>query len=630
MTVGLMSPGIEVREIDLTTIIPSVSTTEGALAGTFRWGPVNEPILVTSEVELVKRFGKPKLNWNVETFFVAADFLSYTDALYISRASDGAKSFGEVFDSTSNSDLKVFESIYPGDMGNAIEIHVMDQAGFYNGNPNVLLSVATVVGFNINDQVSQVTSGGTVTGVIESIDVTNKILEIRITSTVVKQFIRDALITHVPTSTTFVPFDIGVADYTVFVDRAPVLGDYHVLVVDVTGAFTGVPGAILEKYQDLSTDPNAKTDDGTSLYFINAINRSSQYIQIPETLDNQAGWPNFFSGYQSIRLSGGTDGNGEETISAGVLQDAWMVFESAEDIDISIILAGKARPAIQATGANHTYMANWLIDNIAHRRKDVVVCVSPNKETVVNNVGSELQDITVFKTGRYPGSQVGVQVGITSSSYAIVDSGYKYRYDKYNDAYVWVPLNGDIGGLLARTDDTNDPWWSPAGYNRGIIKNVVKLAYNPTRTSERDQLYKMGVNPVFVQVGIGPMLFGDKTALMKPSAFDRINVRRLFIVLEKAIAKASRYFLFEFNDAFTRAQFVNTVEPYLRDIQGRRGIYDFHVVCNETNNTPEVIDRNEFIGDIYIKPARSINFIQLNFIAVRTGVEFSEIIGKTG
>jgi len=208
-----------------------------------------------------------------------------------------------------------------------------------------------------------------------------------------------------------------------------------------------------------------------------------------------------------------------------------------------------------------------------------------------------------------------------------MDSGYKYQYDKYNDVYRYVPFNGDVAGLAVRTDDTRDPWFSPAGYNRGIIKNIVKLPYNP-RQADRDVLYKSDINPIVNFPGQGTILFGDKTLLGKPSAFDRINVRRLFIVLEKAIATAAKFSLFELNDEFTRAQFKNLVEPFLRDVQGRRGIYDFAVICDGTNNTGEVIDRNEFIADIYIKPAKSINFIQLNFVAVRTGVEFSEIIGK--
>ena len=222
---------------------------------------------------------------------------------------------------------------------------------------------------------------------------------------------------------------------------------------------------------------------------------------------------------------------------------------------------------------------------------------------------------------------VSFRNNLRSTSYAVMDSGYKYMYDRYNDLYRWIPLNGDVAGLCVRTDNTNDPWWSPAGLNRGQIKNLVKLAYNP-RKADRDTLYKAGINPVVTFPGQGTILFGDKTLLNKPSAFDRINVRRLFIVLEKAIATASKFTLFEFNDAFTRAQFKSLVVPYLREVQGRRGITDFLVVCDDTNNTPDIIDRNEFVGDIYIKPARSINFIQLNFVAVRTGVAFSEVVGQ--
>lgn len=241
--------------------------------------------------------------------------------------------------------------------------------------------------------------------------------------------------------------------------------------------------------------------------------------------------------------------------------------------------------------------------------------MSPQNSDVVNNVGSELSSVTTFRNN------------LRSTSYAVLDSGYKYQYDKYNDIYRWVPLNGDVAGLCVVTDTQRDPWWSPAGFNRGQIKNIIKLAYNP-KQADRDVLYPAGVNPVVTFPGQGTILYGDKTLLAKPSAFDRINVRRLFIVLEKAIATASKFTLFEFNDAFTRSQFVSLVTPFLKDIQGRRGIYDFRVVCDETNNTGEVIDGNRFVGDIYIKPAKSINFIQLNFVAVRTGVEFSEIVGK--
>lgn len=547
MAVGLVSPGVEVREIDLTTIIPSVSSTEGAIAGVFSWGPVEEPVLISSEVDLTKRFGTPILNWNTETFFTAADFLAYADALYVVRVSDGAKAFAQLDDGT-GVNVTIAEAIYPGAKGNSIGVHMFDEAGYYDaGN----------------------TYAGSTNG-------------------------------------------------------APRANEIHVVLTDVSGAFTGVVGGILEIFENLSLVDGVKQDDGTNMYMISAINNRSSYLQVPTDLD-----VTLLTGLIQFDLTNGTDGSGEEAISMGTLEDGYMNFESAEEIDISFILQGKARPAIVATGSSQTYLSNWLIENIAHKRKDCIVCISPNKAAVVDNKGNELSDLSIFKTGRAPGSTVAAATGLTESSYAVVDSGYKYRYDRYNDTYVWVPLNGDIAGIMSRTDDLRDAWWSPAGFNRGGVKNVVKLAYNPRQT-DRDVLYKMGVNPVMTQVGHGTLLYGDKTALNYPSAFDRINVRRLFILIEKAIAKASRNYLFEFNDAFTRSQFVNAVEPYLREIQGRRGIYDFRVVCDETNNSGEIIDRNEFIGDIYIKPARSINFIQLNFIAVRTGVEFSEIVGRQG
>ena len=279
-------------------------------------------------------------------------------------------------------------------------------------------------------------------------------------------------------------------------------------------------------------------------------------------------------------------------------------FANPEEVDISLVITGAASTAVTTS-----------IIAMVESRKDCVVFVSPSKNDVVDNYGDELEDV------------IQTRNQLTSTSYAVMDSGWKYQYDKYNDTYRWVPLNGDIAGLAARTDNDRDPWFSPAGLNRGIIKNVVRLSWNPDKTS-RDELYQKGINPVVTFPGEGTILYGDKTMLSRPSAFDRINVRRLFIVLEKAIARAARSTLFEFNDQFIRAQFVALVEPYLRDVQGRRGIFDFRVVCDETNNTPEVIDRNEFVGDIYIKPARSINFIQLNFVAVRTGVAFEEVVGR--
>lgn len=393
------------------------------------------------------------------------------------------------------------------------------------------------------------------------------------------------------------------------------MDEVHVVVVDNKGLFTGVPGEILERYSGLSRIKEAKDDQGASIYLKDAVNQRSQFVWWANDEDN-APSANALMIASSTNTEaatyyfvGGKDGLEEDFIEEACLYSAYDMFANKNEADISLVLQGKAMG-----GDLGQQLANYIIDNVCEHRKDCVAFISPALETVVNNLYQEVDAVIAFRNA------------ITNSSYAVIDSGYKYMYDRYNDVYRWVPLNGDIAGLCARTDNTNDPWWSPAGYNRGILKNVAKLAYNPSE-AERDSLYKSDVNPVINIAGSGTLLYGDKTALGKPSAFDRINVRRLFIVLERAISLAAKYTLFEFNDSFTRTQFRNLIEPYLRDVQGRRGIYDFQVVCDETNNTPEVIDSNRFIGDIYIKPARSINFIQLNFIAVRTGVSFNEIIG---
>jgi hypothetical protein len=405
---------------------------------------------------------------------------------------------------------------------------------------------------------------------------------------------------------------VGLSEYQInFGNNAINSDEMHIIVVDEDGKFTGVPGTILETYRAVSRATDAKTVDGAANYYRTVINDASQYIyavnDISGATSNTA--ENLTSSIldvASYSFGLGKDGQDETTIPLGVVTTAYDLFKSAEDIDISLVLTGKS---------NNFQLGNYLIDNIAETRKDCVVFISPQKGNVVNNIGNEAESVVTFRNS------------LRSTSYGVLDSGYKYMYDRYNDVYRWVPLNGDVAGLCARSDTTNDPWWSPAGFNRGQIKNLVKLAFNP-RKAERDTLYKAGVNPVVTFPGQGTVLFGDKTLLAKPSAFDRINVRRLFIVLEKAISTASKFTLFEFNDDFTRAQFRNLVTPYLRDVQGRRGITDFQVVCDASNNTAEVVDRNEFVGDIYIKPARSINFIQLNFVAVRTGVSFSEVVGR--
>lgn len=396
-----------------------------------------------------------------------------------------------------------------------------------------------------------------------------------------------------------------------------IVDEISVVVVDEDGLISGTPGQVLEIYQNLSRATDAKKEDGTTNYYKTAINDFSRWIfatndrsgSSSNTLSNLANSTNTTVYTRSFVR--GTDGATESGVSMSALGAAYDLFADASTVDISLVLQGKA------TGTNDVQLANYLIDNIAEVRKDCVVFVSPAYSDVIGIATENVQAQNIVDFRRL----------LHNTSYAFMDSGYKYQYDKYADVYRYIPLNGDIAGLTARSDNLRDPWFSPAGFTRGQIKNLVKLAFSPGKT-ERDLLYKNDVNPIVTFPGQGTVLFGDKTLLGRTSAFDRINVRRLFIVLEKAIATASNSTLFEFNDDFTRSQFVNLIEPYLRDVQGRRGITDFRVVCDETNNTAEIIDSNRFVGDIYIKPAKSINFIQLNFVAVRSGVEFNEIAGQ--
>ena len=383
--------------------------------------------------------------------------------------------------------------------------------------------------------------------------------------------------------------------------------EMHIVILDGDGKWTGVKDTVLEKFQFVSKAKDAKKSDGSSIYYKNVLNDQSKYIW---WMDHPADTSNWNSKAEDATVFDTLTSNVTVTLSNGTTSttpvDANIItginlFNNSEKFDISLFPVGTASTAVAAAAIA-----------MAETRKDCIVFISPEKADVVNNVGNEATDVVAHRNS------------LSSSSYAAMDSGWKYQYDRYNDVYRWVPLNGDTAGLCVRTDFVADPWFSPGGFNRGQVKNTVKLAFSPSQT-ERDTLYKAGVNPVVTFPGQGTVLFGDKTMLSRPSAFDRINVRRLFIVLEKAISTAAKYQLFEFNDAFTRAQFRNLVEPFLRDVQGRRGIVEFKVVCDETNNTSEVIDKNEFVADIYVKPARSINFIQLNFIATRSGISFEEV-----
>ncbi len=783
-----VSPSVTIREIDLTTVVPAVSTSEGALAGVFRWGPVEKRILVDSEKQLVRRFARPT-NYNPETWFTAANFLSYANRLYISRAADttgntelqdafignstalswegetnfvtlanttvgntevitagmvlvfanspfapvgaivaSVNSIGAVMSDSASANIEsaqyvfreniafggmalqgdlafdltdvtdhdeqtiknddhyaaresngdsfdlavLWVSRYPGEMSNSLRVSVCDTNDQFRSNtdltPNSQFETASVN--NLSCALTGLTGSNVLTltltpantadsahdaSVNAYIDVVHQklsngdLLEVGNTR-IGFQFLQIRNVGAVTNNGANVySFTINVDDelklstnsindyvtrYWEFynaVDVAPVQSDYqfqfgnnqandelHIVVEDKLGKFSGSAGEILEIYRNLSRAENAKSADGSTIYYKEVINQRSEYIwwandrttaksNTAEFLLSSVGATPL-----SMTMVVGSDGLDEAAVSFGTLAFAWDYFQSAEDIDISLVMQGKARGE---PVSHFTQLGNYLIDNICEKRKDCVAFISPDERDTVHNPHEEVVDVIDFRNQ------------LRSSSYGVLDSTHKYQYDRYNDVYRWLPMNGDIAGLCARTDQTNDPWWSPAGYNRGQIKNVIRIAYNPRR-AERDSLYKAGVNPVITQPGQGTLLFGDKTLLNKPSAFDRINVRRLFITLEKAISTAAKFTLFEFNDDFTRAQFRNLINPYLRDVKGRRGLYDYLVVCDATNNTPEVIDRNEFIGDIYLKPARSINFILLNFVAVRTGVAFSEVVGK--
>ena len=638
-----VSPGVNVSEIDLSTVVPAVSTTEGALAGVFRWGPAKNRVLIDSEESLVARFGKPNGDLNPETFFTAANFLAYGNKLFVSRVIDSsaknAVSNGssaavlvENEDKIANVTLQStdhFVARYPGALGNSLQVSVCKSAKDYEesgGSATITISSGSKVATTSADQ-----TVATGSALVQPGDVIKFTDSASIDYFLQVESLTDSAITFKDKYTG--ASDLSTVSFTRFwkyydlVRAAPGTSAYteakggvgdevHVVVADEDGDITGTKGQVLEVYEGVSRATDAKTESGESNYYIDVIERQSDWIYAKGATNLLADTTGAASTalttenatYDSLKL--GVDSAAEGSISLADIATGYDLFKSAEDVDISLVLQGKA-----IGGTNKDGLAKYIRDNIVESRKDCVAFVSPDKGDVVDNIGSEVTDIKAFRNG------------ITNSSYVFMDSGYKYQYDKYSDVYRYIPLNGDMAGLAVRSDELRDAWFSPAGYNRGGIKNIVKLAFNPKK-AERDLLYQSDINPVVTFPGQGTILFGDKTLLGKPSAFDRINVRRLFIVLEKAISTAAKFSLFEFNDSFTRSQFKNLVEPFLRDVQGRRGIVDFRVVCDDTNNTGEVIDRNEFVGDIYVKPSRSINFIQLNFVAVRSGVEFSEVVGQ--
>jgi phage tail sheath protein FI len=605
-----LSPGVEIKEFDFTNIIPAVSASAGAYAGQFVWGPVDEILTISSENELKSVFGKPN-DTNAAGWFAAANFLSYGNNLKVVRVVDSATALnagaggvggvtGYIANETAweaSAQAVGFIAKYPGALGNAIAVYAYSLSADHGEITGTDIYTETGLYFNqIFDRAPNSVEG-----------------------LGANQLTGGSAWAH---------------------DNAVYGDEINLCVVDRTGAISGVANTILERFEGVSLFPAAKKPDGSSNYIRSVVNSGSQYIWMGkeitisgETIDDvitlATKTPVTVVGTDGYRLTGGSDGTtpagGDYFSSDGTR--GYGLFIDAEQVDISLILLGAPIGSDEDTSGTHTTLAKDIIQQIAEKRKDCVAFVSAPYTNIFDQSNAALVTDRLIEWRNAPAGATYAQTKFNvSSSYAVIDSGWKYQYDPYNDKYRWVPLNGDTAGLCAQTDSDRDPWYSPAGYNRGQIKRVVKLAYNPNKT-QRDELYQSGINPVVSFPGQGTVLFGDKTALAKPSAFDRINVRRLFIVLEKAIATASKFQLFEFNDEFTRASFVTLVEPFLRDVQGRRGLTDFKVICDASNNTPEVIDSNRFVADIYIKPARSINFITLNFVATRTGVDFSEVAG---
>jgi len=636
-----VSPGVLVRERDLTNVIPAVATTIGAIAGQFNQGPMDEVVSISSEKELVDTFGKPD-STNFEFFFSAASFLQYSSALRVVRATNSgsvnAVSSGTAIrikntDHYSNGDgstgpfntgsasVGEWAAKTAGSWGNSLAVHTCPSAAAYEevdktttndssvaiGDTTITLTSGT--GFNVGDIINFGESGGH---------------EYRITAVNTN----DITFVRHPSGTGGLHTVLGGGTkvrrrwrYYESVDRAPgtspfasdrsgVNDELHIIVVDEDGGITGVAGEILEVFSAVSKASDAKSPQGDSNYYRDVVYNQSQYIYWMDHNSSGSNWGSAAVGVTftavtapfSRSLINGANGS---AVTTAEKKDAYEKYNDADSVDANLIIAGSG---------DATHIDNLI--TIAEDRKDAIVFASPERSDVVN-VSSATTQTTNVKA---------FFDGIRSSSYIVFDSGYKYTYDKYNDVFRYVPLNGDIAGLAARTDLVADTWYSPAGFNRGVLRGVIKLAYSPNK-SQRDQLYRARVNPVVTMPGQGTILFGDKTGLSSPSAFDRINVRRLFITLEKAISTASKFQLFEFNDEFTRAQFRNIVEPFLRDVQGRRGITDFLVTCDSSNNTADVIDRNEFRADIFVKPNRSINFITLTFVATRSGVAFEEVVG---
>ena len=667
----LVSPGVAVVEKDFSSIVPAVSSSTGAFAGPFSWGPVNSPLRISSENELVAKLGKPT-DANYQSFFSAANFLAYTNTLYVNRTdADGLVNASTVQSGPVNSgDISITVQGSGYTAAETLTATVTFSAPSVGGSPATgTLMWEEYDAINGLWRVSgiQLTSGGTGYTVPPSVTIStpaagtgaqaavSKIVKTGVKIKNIDDYLEN-FGSHLHNGEFAAKYAgsraNGVMVYVIDANNwsaqsaeikkqfagAPGTSDYasarsgsndeiHVIVIDEDGLITGTPNTILERFAHVSVASDAKTSDGSSNYVKDVINNRSQYIYfgtweqdadsdgvadataIITNAGSTAASTTFAAGNTSAitySLSGGADSG---TLTTAEYATGFDLFEDIDTITVDFLIA----PGMTSSG-NQVTVVNDLATIAGSTRKDCIVVTSPARADIVNSATPNASAITTANSFTY-------------SSYIVIDNNYLKVYDKYNDQYVFIPAASSTAGIIAATDVNAAPWFSPAGPRRGQYLGIVALAYSPTK-AERDSLYKAGINPISNIPGQGVLLYGDKTHMNRPSAFDRINVRRLFLVLERAIAAAAKGILFEFNDEFTRAEFTNIVEPVLREVKGRRGIYDFKVVCDETNNTPAVIDRNEFIASIFVKPARSINYITLNFVAVRTGVEFEEVVGQ--
>lgn len=720
MPLNLASPGIVVREVDLTVgRIDPTSDAVGAIVAPFAKGPVDVPVLVENESDLLQNFGEPySTDKHYEHWMVASSYLAYGGSLRVVRSDDtdlkngfaGAASSIKIKSLDDYNNLGYDENIItdvtvaarnPGSWSNGVKVALIDAKA-----DQILVGVSTnattlkniAVGYGVTQAISSTLPGagttstldGYLKGVITQISGTNAYVKVLShvsaagTETAVDyqpsgvyafsssgtvaihtagQSVAAGSTSYTAQQDWFDQQTISLSNNTTITwnniaDRPSTsafaaarnsrFDEIHVVVIDDKGIVSGNAGTILEKHLNLSKAKDAEFSVGSPSNWRKYLASNSQYIfggsqpagivttgfSSGFTLATDTGWDQetdsiIFgaTGANTLTLAGGKNYNGGTDITAsgsltstiGNLSTGYDLFANSEEYEVDFFLMGSANYAKESAQA----LANKLI-SVAEERKDSVAFISPYRLAFLND--STVGSVTVNSSADITNNVISFYAPITSSSYSVFDSGYKYMYDKFADTFRYVPLNGDIAGVCARTDINNFPWFSPAGTTRGAILNAVKLAYNPSKT-QRDRLYSNRINSVIFTPGSGIVLFGDKTGLAKSSAFDRINVRRLFIYLENAISAAAKDQLFEFNDETTRSNFVNIVDPFLRDVQAKRGIQDFRVICDETNNTAAIIDNNEFVADIFIKPARSINFIGLTFVATRSGVSFEEIIG---